>query len=115
MIKNLFIIFIFTFLAVSCSTTKFVSNGKSRVAISAKQLDYKFKYEGQLDFFLLGAFPKEQVVDVDKIIIKQDHYYLANLKVSQYRTKLDVFLAIISFGIYAPQSFSVEVSGVRHE
>lgn len=115
MIKSLFYLFILVFTLSSCSTVKFESSGKSKVAIASKQLDYKFEYDGKLDFFLWGILPKEQVVNVDKVIMKQDHYFLSNLRVSQYRTKKDVFLAIISFGIYTPQSYTINVSGVKYE
>ena len=99
---------------ISCSSVRFTSDGSLPVYISPhSEHTESFQLTGKKPFYFFGLIPPEFAVSLDSEIKKAGYYSAANIKIHQERNSHDWFMALISFGLYAPISYEVTGFGLK--
>ena len=115
-IKNTLILSLLFILIASCS--QLIIKGDSEVMLdNDKSTLFSFnerngylqseKIEVPVDFFLLGALPSDQAINIEQILIKRGHQDVAELTIKKEVSGTDVLWRIFTVGIYWPSTLTI--------
>ncbi len=113
---HIFIIYSITTILASCSTVIFQNEGQIPFKISSsKGSDEVVVYEGKVEFYFWGLFPKINQVDLSEEFKES---YLHNPSMVRYKRiykPSSLFYTFLTLGIYMPEEFEITVYSKRGE
>lgn len=100
----------------SCSSTQFLSQGKSNISLAKLKNPAVYdQFEISREFYLWGTIPKQQIIDVDSVLMQHHHLKMAEVAITQFRNSQDWFFAFMTLGLYVPVHYKLEFRGERYE
>ena len=107
------ILFIFS---ISCSTVEYKSNNLISVDVSRHVTrTTPFEISGVSKFYLWGLLPQKGLVNLDYEIQQIGFISAANITLEEYQSSLNLFLTIISLGMYVPLNYKIRGHGERYK
>ena len=92
----------------SCTVMNYHSGDHIPVALSYRENHaHVVVVEGQRDFYLWGAYPREHVVLLDEELSGNRVISASNVMIEEYQSGKDWLMSIITFGMYFPLSYRI--------
>ncbi len=103
-----FIFLLNIFLNISCTTIAYKSSNEIPVSIYKKSwCRDEFVINGETDFYLWGMVPSSRTIWLDQEIGRSAMTAGANIVIEEFQSFKNLFLTIISFGMYVPMNYTI--------
>ena len=110
------LIFLFTLIFASCSTTHFYSDGRANLGqaiINNPEVSYSVNV--RREYYLWGMFPSTAEIKVDDAILRYNHFRQSEVTITPYRTSGDLWTMFLTLGLYTPTHYKFDVRGNKYE
>lgn len=96
---------------VGCSSIQFSSSNSIPVNLNFKEdLSPEISIEVTKSFYLWGAYPSVQIVEVDKEFEEKGFRSVSDLRIKEIKKNNKFMWMLLTFGMYYPQTFSLLAS-----